>query len=87
MYHNPGRFRGRPWGLAGGLGRDSGSLLERLDDAWQGARRKNMGRFGAFLLLLVVLLIGGGAAALLFVDIPPPSKQVEKVLPDDRFPR
>ena len=40
--------------------------------------------------VVVVALVAVVAAGLIFVsvwDIPPPSGKVEKVLPDDRFPR
>ncbi len=41
-----------------------------------------------FLLLIVlVLTVGGGVAFLASWDIPAPVTPVEKVLPDDRFPR
>tara|TARA_R110002072_G_scaffold19040_26_gene70638 strand:+ start:1393 stop:1533 length:141 start_codon:yes stop_codon:yes gene_type:complete len=46
-----------------------------------------MGKFSLFLFSLVLLTVVGGAAALLTVDIPPPSSRVEKVLPDDSFPK
>ncbi len=36
-------------------------------------------------LVVAVVVIGGGV--LLTWDIPAPTKQVEKVIPDDRFPR
>jgi hypothetical protein len=39
--------------------------------------------FVAFVLLAVL----GGAAFLATWDIPPPSKTVEKEIPDDRLPR
>ena len=37
-------------------------------------------------VLLVGLIVSGGAFLLVW-DIPPPTQKVEKVLPDDRFPR
>jgi len=37
--------------------------------------------------LLVVITLGGGAVFLATWDIPAPVKKVERVLPDDRFPR
>ena len=46
-----------------------------------------MGKISLFLFVIVVAVIAAGAVALLTMDIPPPSSQVEKVLPDDRFPR
>ena len=36
--------------------------------------------------LLVIALVAGGVFLMTW-EIPPPSKQVEKVIPDDRFPR
>jgi hypothetical protein len=44
-------------------------------------------RFTIFLLLLIVLILAGGAAFLLTWDIPAPTAPVEKVIPNDRFPR
>lgn len=38
------------------------------------------------LVLLVGLIVSGGAFLRVW-DIPPPTQKVEKVLPDDRFPR
>ena len=38
-------------------------------------------------LAIVLLALVGGAAFLAAWDIPPPSKSVERVLPDERFPR
>ena len=40
-----------------------------------------------FSLLLVLCLVAAGGVFLMTWDIPPPSKQVEKVIPDDRFSR
>jgi len=45
---------------------------------------KNVSRV---VFLLVVLSLAGGAAFLATWDIPAPVKKVERVLPDDRFPR
>jgi hypothetical protein len=41
-------------------------------------------------LVLIVIVLGvlvAGAAYLATWEIPPPSAKVEKVLPDERFPR
>ena len=38
-------------------------------------------------LFLLVVAIGGGGVFLATWDIPPPSRTVEKVLDDSRFPR
>ncbi len=46
-----------------------------------------MRKMPLFLLVLVVLLIGGGAGWLATWDIPAPVTTVEKVIPDERFPR
>ena len=41
-----------------------------------------------YIVLIVMLLaVVGGAVFLATWDIPPPAEQVEKVIPDDRFPR
>ena len=45
---------------------------------------KNISRL---VFILVVMSVAGGAAFLATWDIPPPVKKVERVLPDDRFPR
>lgn len=46
-----------------------------------------MVKLGGLLLLFVVFLLLGGAAFLAVWDIPPPTAEVERTLPDDRFPR
>ena len=38
-------------------------------------------------ILLIVALVAGGTVFLATWDIPAPTKQVEKVLPDNQFPR
>ena len=38
-------------------------------------------------LFLAFLCLAGGAVFLATWDIPPPVQKVERVLPDDRFPR
>ncbi len=38
-------------------------------------------------LAIFLLIIGGGAAFLATWDIPPPASKVERVLPDEQFPR
>ena len=44
-------------------------------------------RFTLFLLFLIVLILAGGAVFLLTWDIPAPTAPIEKVVPNDRFPR
>ena len=39
------------------------------------------------LLSLVVILVAAGGLFIVTWEIPPPTVQVEKVLPDDRFPK
>jgi hypothetical protein len=46
-----------------------------------------MGKLTIFLVAVVVLAVVGGCVFLAFWDIPVPSTQVEKVLPDARFPK
>ncbi len=46
-----------------------------------------MSRLAKILLLVTILVLGAGAVFLATWDIPPPSKTVEKVLDDARFPR
>ena len=41
----------------------------------------------SIVLVLFLLILGGGAAFLATWDIPAPVSKVERVLPDDRFPR
>ncbi|MCP5366900.1 MAG: hypothetical protein H6907_02955 [Hyphomicrobiales bacterium] len=43
--------------------------------------------FTRFLLILIVLAVAGGAVFLSAWEIPAPTAQVEKEIPDDRFPR
>jgi hypothetical protein len=44
-------------------------------------------RLGIILGAVVLLAIAGGLLYLAFGDFPAPTKPVEKVLPNDRFPR
>lgn len=45
------------------------------------------GRLALILVALVLLILVGGAAYLATRSIPAPEQGVEKVIPDDRFPR
>lgn len=45
---------------------------------------KNVSRIVLFLLLALLV---GGAVFLAMWDIPPPVAKIEKVIPDERFPR
>lgn len=44
-------------------------------------------RIGLVLFILFLLVIGGGAVFLMTYDIPAPTEQIEKVIPNDRFAR
>ncbi len=46
-----------------------------------------MGKFWLTLIIFILLLIAAGAVYLMTVDIEPPKEQIEKTLPDDRFPK
>jgi len=46
-----------------------------------------MKKLTTVILAVIVVFLFVGAAFLSTWDIPPPSKVVEKVIPDDRFPR
>lgn len=46
-----------------------------------------MNRFLSVLIALFLVVIGGGMAFLASWDMPTPSHTVEKVIPDERFPR
>ncbi len=46
-----------------------------------------MRKLATVVIVAVVAVLFLGAAFLATWDIPPPSKVVEKVIPDDRFPR
>jgi len=48
---------------------------------------KGLRNFSRLIFLLVFLALVGGGAFLVTWDIPPPVKKVERILPDDRFPR
>jgi len=45
---------------------------------------KNISRL---VFILVILMIAGGGVFLVTWDIPAPAQKIEKVLPDDRFPK
>ena len=44
-------------------------------------------RLTSALALLILVLVGGGIAFLATTDLSPPLKTLEKVIPDERFPR
>ncbi len=46
-----------------------------------------MGKLTVFILLLLVVAVGAGSAFLATWEIPAPVTNVEKVLPNDQFPR
>jgi len=44
-----------------------------------------MGRVSLFVVLLLLVALLGAAAALLTVDVAPPARTIEKVVPDARI--
>jgi hypothetical protein len=46
-----------------------------------------MSTINRMLLVLLLVLVLGGAVFLVTWDIPPPTARVERVVPDDQFPR
>ncbi len=46
-----------------------------------------MRKLPQFIIVVALVILAGGAVFLVTFDIPPPSSQIEKVIPDDRFPR
>lgn len=46
-----------------------------------------MSKFALFLLFLVAAVVIGGGVFLSAWDIPAPSAKVEKVIPNDQFPK
>lgn len=46
-----------------------------------------MGKLTIALILILLLAAGGGAAFLATWEIPPPLSDVEKVIPNDKFPK
>ncbi len=46
-----------------------------------------MGKLTIALVLLLLVAAAGGAAFLATWEIPPPISDVEKVLPNDKFPK
>lgn len=46
-----------------------------------------MNKFISVLVILLVVALAGGVVFLANWDIPPPAQAVDKVLPNDRFPR
>ena len=45
-----------------------------------------MGTFGRALLLILVIVLLGGLIFVITWDIPPPTREVEVVIPDERLP-
>jgi hypothetical protein len=52
-----------------------------------GHASRTMGRLTLWLVIIVVLLLLGGAVFLALWNPPAPSTPVEKVLPNERFPK
>jgi hypothetical protein len=49
--------------------------------------RGGMGKLTIALVIVIVLALLGGMAFLAFWNPPPPSAPVEKVIPNERFPK
>jgi len=62
-----------------------------MDKHRRRARRNTLGHemknISRLVFFLVVLIIAGGGVFLATWDIPAPAQKIEKVLPDDRFPK
>ena len=52
-----------------------------------GSARRGMARLGIVLAIIIVLAVIGGGLYLAYGNFPVPTKPVEKVLPDARFPK
>jgi hypothetical protein len=46
-----------------------------------------MSTINRFVLVLLAVMVLGGTVFLMTWEIPPPTARVERVLPDDQFPR
>jgi hypothetical protein len=46
-----------------------------------------MSTINRFLVVLLLVLVLGGTVFLVTWEIPPPTARVERILPDDTFPR
>jgi hypothetical protein len=55
--------------------------------AIQVTSRGGMGKVTVALIIVIALLLLGGAAFLALWNPPPPSAPVEKVIPNERFPK
>ena len=68
---------GRPEGLSPRLN-DPDPLTLRLFP---------MSKMTVFILFLLLAAVAGGGLFIVTWEIPPPTTQVEKTIPDDKFPR
>jgi len=59
------------------------------DAPWSrvGGGAVTMARLLLIVIAFVIVVLAGGTAYLATRDMPPPSKRIEKVIPNDRFPR
>lgn len=51
------------------------------------SHRGGMGKLTVALIIVIVMALLGGMAFLAFWNPPPPSSPVEKVIPNERFPK
>jgi hypothetical protein len=76
------RARGRPVGNPTGAKAVGWVILDKISiDARSGGRGNMVGRI---IIIVVLVVVVGGVAFLATRDIPAPSAQVEKVIPNDR---
>jgi len=62
-------------------------IVLRIQRLFERPDRDRMSTLTKTLILIVVLALGGGTVFLATWEIPAPSKMVERVIDDDRFPR
>ena len=62
-------------------------MIQRRHSFHRNTSPITMSRVISVLFVLLLLVVGGGMAFLASWDMPAPSKTVEKVIPDERFPR
>ncbi|AWJ84341.1 hypothetical protein TSH58p_12870 [Azospirillum sp. TSH58] len=63
------------------------TVIQRRRSFHRNTTPNAMSRVISVLFVLFLFVIGGGMAFLASWDMPAPSKTVEKVIPDERFPR
>jgi hypothetical protein len=69
-------------GYKAAIGARGKSFARGNSDSW-----KPMATINRLLLVLLLVMVLGGTVFLVTWEIPPPTARVERVLPDDTFPR